>query len=49
MNDCFNCKININLGDKLSCPNCNTSFCIECAKKTKKICPNCYHDLEFSE
>ena len=45
--DCKSCKNEIKNGNQLGCPNCGASMCVDCAKKTLRICPYCYHDLEF--
>ena len=47
MNDCTNCKSKINDGNLIGCTNCGATFCPDCANKTKRICPNCYHNLEY--
>lgn len=47
MDNCIKCKNRIKNGEVLSCPNCGKTFCSECAIKTKKICPDCFHSLEY--
>ncbi|MBO7345230.1 MAG: hypothetical protein J6U92_04755 [Clostridia bacterium] len=47
MAGCNNCKNSITSGNVLACPNCGKTFCSDCANKTKRICPHCYHDLEY--
>lgn len=49
MNKCVECKDNILPKNVKGCPNCGAKFCVECAEKTKNICPYCYSSLEFSE
>ena len=45
--NCKNCSNIVQKGQLLGCNNCGTSFCYDCAKNTKMICPYCYSDLEF--
>ena len=47
MEECKKCKSEIKMGNKMGCPNCGAEMCLDCAEKTKRICPNCYHNLEF--
>ncbi|MBQ9104156.1 MAG: hypothetical protein IJY57_03615 [Clostridia bacterium] len=47
MSKCRNCNNEITMGNMLECPNCGHIVCTDCAKKTKRICPNCYSDLEY--
>ncbi len=44
---CAGCEVEIKQGDVLGCPSCGAKFCSKCAQKTKDICPNCYHSLEY--
>lgn len=47
MDNCVGCNGKINEGEILGCPSCGAKFCTTCAAKTKNICPNCYHSLEY--
>lgn len=48
MENCKRCDSEISLGKRMSCPNCGATMCSDCAEKTLRICPYCYHDLECS-
>ncbi len=47
MEECKSCKKQIKMGDLMGCPNCGAEMCLDCAEKTKRICPHCYYSLEF--
>ena len=49
MNDCKNCRENIDFETTFECPNCGAFFCENCAEKTKNICPYCYSSLEIKD
>ena len=49
MNKCVTCKKDFLAKNKLGCPNCGATFCPDCANKTKRICPYCYSNLEYTE
>ncbi len=44
---CKECNKKIDDGYVLGCKFCEGVFCEKCAKKTHRICPNCYSDLEY--
>lgn len=48
MQNCKNCNDIIKIGYLTECKNCGYVSCLDCAEKTKRICPNCYSDLEIS-
>lgn len=47
MQKCKTCNGNIAMGELMGCDNCGAEVCLECAEKTKRICPYCFSDLEF--
>lgn len=47
MEECKNCRKEIAEGNVLGCENCGATICIDCAKKTKNICPYCYSNLNY--
>lgn len=44
---CKKCDGEIKQGNVMGCTACETIFCEDCAKKTHRICPNCYSDMEY--
>ena len=46
-NNCHVCNKEIDVLNSVTCKNCNSTYCYDCMEKNKRICKNCYHDLEF--
>ena len=45
MKKCKNCNSKIDPNAHFECVDCKSKLCIDCAKKTKMICPVCYNEL----
>jgi len=48
MEKCKKCNNQIDFGKRSTCPNCGAEMCDDCATQSFRICPYCYHDLEYS-